>query len=230
MNYNTTITNNLSSYFDHTLLKPEATEREIERICEQAIKYNFYSVCVPPCYVSFALKRLEDSDTIVCTVIGFPLGMNDREVKIFEARHMLESGASELDLVMNIGKFLNKNYDYVKAEINDIKNICSKSKAKLKVIIETALLAADQIEKAAELVFDAGADYVKTSTGFSKRGASLNDIRILRTVANRYNGLVKAAGGIRDFDTTYRMILEGSDRIGSSSSVLIMEEAVRLLS
>jgi len=225
MDYDLAILSDLASYFDHTLLKPQATETDIKRICDEANQYNFYAVCVGPCFARLVKKLLLNRKTKLCTVIGFPLGANVDEIKLLEARQALEDGADELDMVMNIGYFLSHHDDYVGQEIAMIHELCLERGAILKVIIETALLTADQIERATKIVFNAGAEFIKTSTGFSQGGATLEDVRILRRIANQYNRRVKAAGGIRDLGAAYRMIIEGADRIGSSSSVQIMDEA-----
>lgn len=227
MEYTQLILDNLPSYIDHTLLKPQATPEDIIRLCEEAIDHHFFAVCIAPCFVSQATKLLINQLPKLCTVIGFPLGANAEGIKLDEARRALDEGADELDMVMNIGYFLHQDYDYVEREIASIFETCTKQGATLKVIIETALLTVDQIEQAAEIVFKAGADFVKTSTGFSQRGATLEDVMILRKIADKHDRHVKAAGGIRNLETAYRMIMEGADRIGSSSSVQIMEELVR---
>lgn len=213
---------NLASYIDHTLLKPEATKADIKKICDEAIIYGFASVCINPCYVSSAKEYLGESDVKVCTVIGFPLGATTSEVKAFEAAQAIENGADEIDMVINIGALKDERYDYVENDIKAVAEKC-KGKALLKVIIETCLLNDDQKIMACKLAKSAGADFVKTSTGFSISGAEVSDIILMRNTVGKEMG-VKASGGIRNLETTLKMIEAGASRIGASASVKIVSE------
>ena len=210
-----------SKYFDHTILKADATEKEIINLCEEAKKYNFASVCVNPCYVKKCVEILKESDVDVCTVVGFPLGSMSTESKLFETEQALKDNADEIDMVINIGKLKDKDYDYVKNEINLLKKACGNKN--LKVIIETCLLTDEEKIKACELSKEAGADFVKTSTGMSKAGAKKEDIILMKNVVGNDLG-VKASGGIKDLNSAKIMIDAGATRIGCSSTVNIMED------
>lgn len=211
----------LAKYIDHTLLKPEAEENEIVKLCQEAAEFEFASVCVNPCNVLLAAKLLKDSQVRVCTVIGFPLGANTTAVKVFEATDALKNGATEIDMVINIGKLKEKNYSYVGEEIWKLAEAV-KGKGLLKVIVETCLLTDDEIVKISEIVRDSGADFIKTSTGFSKAGAKVEHIRLMKSVLGDSIG-IKASGGIRDYETAMAMIEAGATRIGASASVKICE-------
>ena len=210
-----------SKYFDHTILKADATEKEIINLCEEAKKYNFASVCVNPCYVKKCVEILKETDVDVCTVVGFPLGSMSTESKLFETEQALKDNADEIDMVINIGKLKDKDYDYVKNEINLLKKACGNKI--LKVIIETCLLTDEEKIKACELSKEAGADFVKTSTGMSKAGAKKEDIILMINVVGNDLG-VKASGGIKDLNSAKIMIDAGATRIGCSSTVNIMED------
>ena len=210
-----------SKYFDHTILKADATEKEIINLCEEAKKYNFASVCVNPCYVKKCVEILKESDVDVCTVVGFPLGRMSTESKLFETEQALKDNADEIAMVINIGKLKDKDYDYVKNEINLLKKACGNKN--LKVIIETCLLTDEEKIKACELSKEAGADFVKTSTGMSKAGAKKEDIILMKKVVGNDLG-VKASGGIKDLNSAKIMIDAGATRIGCSSTVNIMED------
>jgi len=211
----------LAKYIDHTLLKPEALEKDIIKLCNEALRYDFATVCINPSHVVIAAKLLKDSNVKVCTVIGFPLGANTTAVKIFETENSIKNGAQEIDMVINIGKFKEKNFFYVEKEISEISKVCQGS-AKLKVIIETCLLEQDEIIKACEIVKVSGADFIKTSTGFSTAGAKVSDIALMKSVLGESIG-IKASGGIRDYETAMEMINAGATRIGASASVKICE-------
>lgn len=213
---------NLASYIDHTVLKPETIQEDIKKICDEAIRYGFASVCINPCYVYSVKEYLEGSNVKVCTVIGFPLGATTSEVKAFEAAQAIENGADEIDMVINIGALKDERYDYVENDIKSVAEKC-KDKALLKVIIETCLLNDNQKIMACELAKSAGADFVKTSTGFSTSGAEASDIMLMRNTVGKGMG-VKASGGIRDLETTLKMIEAGASRIGASASVKIINE------
>jgi len=212
----------LASYIDHTILKPEANENDIERVCREAMEYGFASVCVNPCYVNLAYNILKDSSVKVCTVIGFPLGASTSAVKAFEAKEAIKNGAQEIDMVLNIGALKSGNIEYVKNDIESVVKSC-KGKALLKVIIETCLLNDEEKVQACKAAKLAGADYVKTSTGFSKAGATEEDVILMKRVVGEDLG-VKASGGIRDLNTALAMIRAGATRIGASSSVKIIKE------
>lgn len=209
-----------SKYFDHTILKANATEKEIINLCEEAKKYNFASVCVNPCFIKTCVDVLKGSDVDVCTVVGFPLGSMTTQSKLFETEDALKNGATEIDMVINICKLKDKQYDYVKNEIEVLKKACGDKI--LKVIIETCLLTDDEKIKACELSKEAGADFVKTSTGMSTAGATKEDIMLMRKTVGKDLG-VKASGGIRDLVSANIMIEAGANRIGCSSTVNIME-------
>ncbi|MFA6939367.1 MAG: deoxyribose-phosphate aldolase [Clostridiaceae bacterium] len=211
----------LTKMIDHTILKPDAEEAEVVKIINEAKQYGFASVCINPGNVSLAAKMLQGSDVKVCTVIGFPLGANTTSVKAFEASDAIKNGAEEVDMVINIGKLKDKNYDYV---LNDIKAVVdvSKGKALTKVIIETCLLTDEEKIKACQLSKEAGADFVKTSTGFSKGGAKASDIKLMRETVGEKMG-VKASGGVRTYDDAVAMVEAGATRIGASASIHICE-------
>ena len=209
----------LNKYIDHTLLKPEATKTQIENLCKEAIKYDFASVCVNPTHVAYCAKLLKNSDVKVCTVIGFPLGSNTTETKVFETKNAIENGADEIDMVINIGALKDKNYNFVK---EDIESVVKAANSKLvKVILETCLLTEEEVKVACKLSQEAKADYVKTSTGFSKSGASVEMVKIMYdTVHDTMK--VKASGGVRTYDDAIKMIEAGASRIGTSNGVGIV--------
>ena len=211
----------LAKLIDHTLLKPDAKEDDIKKLCEEAINYKFYSVCINPCYIELAKNFLKNSDIKICTVISFPLGASTTSIKIIEALEAAKIGADEIDMVMNIGMFKSKKYDYIYEEISSIKKII-KDKI-LKVIIETAILNDEEKIKASEIVKKSGADFVKTSTGFSQGGATKEDILLIRKVVGDNFG-IKASGGIKSYEQAIELINAGATRIGSSSSVKIIGE------
>lgn len=213
----------LNKYFDHTLLKPEATPEQIDALCKEAISADFYSVCVNSCYVPQVFNALYGSDVKTCSVVGFPLGACSTESKVFETKYACEQGASEVDMVINVGMLKSKNYKYVQDDIAEVVKIAHSYDALVKVIIETCLLSEDEIVKACELSEAAEADFVKTSTGFNSGGAKVSDVRLMKkTVGERLQ--VKASGGIRDLETVKAMIEAGADRIGASAGVQIMKE------
>lgn len=213
----------LNKYFDHTLLKPEATKEQIKKLCAEAKEYDFYSVCVNGCHVSLAAKELKGTDVKVAAVIGFPLGAMSSDIKSYETMKCCKDGASEIDMVMNIGAMKEKDYIYVASDIAGVVETASKYGAIVKVILETCLLTNEEISKACKIAADAGAAFVKTSTGFSTRGASAAHVKLMKNrVAGRAQ--VKASGGIRDLKTVQEMIKAGADRIGASASVAIMKE------
>lgn len=213
----------LAKYIDHTLLKPEATRAEIRKLCEEALEFGFASVCVNPCWVSLCAEILRGSEVDVCTVVGFPLGANKTETKMFEAEKALDDGANELDMVINIGALCSGMLDYVFNDIRGVVEVAKKRDGVVKVIIETALLTDEQKVQASFIAKIAGADFVKTSTGFSKGGATVSDVQLIRKVVGPEMG-VKASGGIRDLPTLVQMLESGATRIGASASVKIMKE------
>jgi len=212
---------NLASYIDHTILKPDAVQTEVKKICDEAKEYHFKSVCVNPSLVSFCKDELKESDVKVCAVIGFPLGANTTETKIAEAEQALANGATELDMVINIGKLKNNNFSFLLNDIYEISKRVKKAKALIKVIIETCLLTDTEKVIACLLSKSAEVDFVKTSTGFSKAGATTEDIALMRFVVGEEMG-VKASGGIRTYDDAIKMIENGASRIGASASVQIV--------
>ena len=209
-----------NKYIDHTNLKPDSKKEVIENLCATAKQYDFASVCVNPCNISIAKELLKDTDVKVCTVIGFPLGANTKEVKGFEALDAVNKGAEEIDMVINIGALKDKKYDYVYEEIKYIKECC-KGRL-LKVIIETCLLTDEEKVKACELSVKAGADFVKTSTGFSTGGATVSDIALMRKTVGPDLG-VKASGGVRSYEDMVNMVEAGATRIGTSSGPKLMK-------
>ncbi len=208
---------------DHTLLKPEATQQQIETLCKEALENKFASVCVLPYYVPVCAQILKDSGVKVCTVIGFPLGATLTEAKLAEAHAGLKNGATELDMVINISALKNKSWLYVQNEIDALAKKSHENNAILKVIIETCLLTEEEKIKACELVTNAGADFIKTSTGFSTSGATIEDVVLLKNHVGE-KVMVKASGGIRDLQTAAAMIEAGADRLGTSSGVKIVHE------
>ncbi|EFS16873.1 MULTISPECIES: deoxyribose-phosphate aldolase [Staphylococcus] len=211
---------NVAKYIDHTLLKPDSTREQIDKILEEAKKYQFKSVCINPTHVSYASQQLLDTDVLVCTVIGFPLGATTTDVKVFETENAIKNGASEIDMVINIGALKDQRYDEVQ---KDIEGVIAAAKGKtVKVIIETVLLTDEEKVKACELAEKAGATFVKTSTGFAGGGATPEDVKLMKdTVGNRLE--VKASGGVRSLEDFEKMIEAGATRIGASAGVQIIE-------
>ena len=210
----------LNKYIDHTLLKPDASQEQIETLIEEAKKYDFASVCVNPTWVNFAAQALKATDVKVCTVIGFPLGANTPELKAFETSDAIQNGANEIDMVINIGALRSRNFDLVE---RDIRAVVEAAKGTLvKVIIETCLLTDDEKVKACQIAQKAGADFVKTSTGFSTGGATVADVALMRKTVGPDMG-VKASGGARSYEDALAFIKAGATRIGASSGVAIME-------
>ncbi|WP_028273568.1 deoxyribose-phosphate aldolase [Atopococcus tabaci] len=216
------MTKDMKTYIDHTLLKPEATKEQIEKLCEEAREHEFMSVCVNPAWVQTSAQLLEGAPTKVCTVIGFPLGASTPETKAFEAKDAIEKGATEVDMVINIGALKSGLYDVVKEDIQAVVD-ASKDKALVKVIIETSLLEKDEKLKACELAKEAGADYVKTSTGFSTGGATIEDVKLMRAAVGPDMG-VKASGGVRTYQEALDFIEAGATRIGTSNGIALLGE------
>lgn len=212
----------LNKYIDHTNLKNTATLKDIEKLCNEAIKYKFASVCVYPYYVTLASNLLKDTNIDVCTVIGFPSGMSTKESKVYEAIDAIEKGATEIDMVINVAALKNKDYDYVKDEIEEIRDAIDGHV--LKVIIETCLLTKDEIIKMTEICNETFVNFIKTSTGFSEYGARVEDVKLINEHKNDILE-IKASGGIRDYETAQEMINAGATRLGTSSGVIIMQNS-----
>ncbi|RLF76683.1 deoxyribose-phosphate aldolase [Thermococci archaeon] len=213
---------NIAKYIDHTNLKACASKEDIIKLCDEARRYNFYAVCVNPYRVKLAKEQLQGTNIKVATVIGFPLGATPTEVKVFEAKKALEDGADEVDMVLNIGALKDKAYKYVRNDIAEVVRIAHEKGAIVKVIIETCYLSEEEKEIACKLAVEAGADFVKTSTGFGSGGATIEDVKLMRKVVGDKLG-VKAAGGIRTYEEALAMINAGANRIGTSSGVKIIE-------
>ena len=209
----------LSKYIDHTLLKADASVDAIKKLCQEAKEYDFKSVCVNTCNIELCKKELEGSDVLVCTVVGFPLGDMSTEAKVFETQDAIKKGADEVDMVINIGRLKDKDYNYVTNEISKLKQACGDKT--LKVIIETCLLSDEEIVAACNCVLDGKADFVKTSTGFSTAGATFEGVALMKkTVGDRC--FIKAAGGVRSHEDMLKMIELGANRIGTSSGTKLI--------
>ncbi len=212
----------LNEYIEHTLLKQDAPKEAFLKLFEEAKQYKFFGVCVNPAYVSLAKEHLKDSGVKIVTVVGFPLGASKSEVTAFEAKTAIEDGADEIDMVMNVSAMKDKNYDYIVKDIKTVKEACKDHK--LKVILETDLLTKDEIKKACELCVEAGADLVKTSTGFVKGGvgAKPEDVKIMHDVVAPHGMMVKASGGVHNREEALAVIEAGAERIGASAGVKIV--------
>lgn len=212
---------NYNKMIDHTVLKADTPLETVKRICDEAMEYGFASVCINPCHVAYCADYLKDSNVNVCTVIGFPLGANTSAVKAFETKDAIANGADEIDMVMNIRALKDKNYDLVR---DDVKAVVEAANGTLvKVILETCLLTEDEIKKACELCVEAKADYVKTSTGFSTRGATIEDVRIMKEAVHG-KAKVKAAGGVRTPEDMVKIVAAGADRIGTSAGCSLVKK------
>lgn len=209
----------LNHYIDHTLLKPEATLEEIQKLCREGIEFQFAAVCINPTWVCHAHAILKDTPVKLCSVVGFPLGANTSENKVTETSQLVERGVQEIDMVINIGALKSKDYQKVLKDIQGV--VQAASSAVVKVILETCLLTDEEKRITAQLCMEAGAGYVKTSTGFSKAGATIHDVALMRKVVGPDFG-VKASGGIRDLPTALAMIEAGATRIGTSSGVSLI--------
>lgn len=212
---------NLKEYIDHTLLKPESRDVDVQQACLDAEKYGFKAICINPVWVSYASHLLHETDVNICTVIGFPLGANTTEIKVDEAIKAVKQGASEVDMVMNIGALKSEDFSLVH---NDIQSVVKavQGKAIVKVIIETSLLEKNEKIRACEIAKRAGADFVKTSTGFSSGGASVEDIKLMRATVGPEMG-VKASGGVRSYEDAAAMIEAGATRIGTSNGMALID-------
>jgi len=212
---------NVASYIDHTLLGADATDAEIQELCLEAKEYNFKTVCINPFWIDYAKDLLLGTDVGITTVIGFPLGANQTQTKVFETKQAIASGATDVDMVINIGALKSEDYTSVS---NDIKAVvdAAQGKAVVKVIIETALLSKTEKIRASEIAKQAGTDFVKTSTGFSTGGATLEDVKLMRETVGPEMG-IKAAGGVRSYEDAVAMVDAGATRIGASSGIAIVE-------
>ena len=217
----------LNKYIDHTMLKQFATREDISKLCNEAKEFDFATVCVNPSWIEFCKKELSGSTVDVCTVIGFPLGAMTTATKVFEAKNAVEIGADEVDMVLNIGRLKDNEMDYVISEIKDCK--AAVGNHVLKVIIETCLLTDEEIVRACNAVVTAGADFVKTSTGFSTSGATMEAVKLMKDTV-KDNCFVKAAGGVRSNDDLLAMIKVGADRIGTSSGTKLMDKSQKVAS
>jgi deoxyribose-phosphate aldolase len=212
----------VAGLIDHTALKPDTTKEQIQKLCSEATEHGFASVCVNPCYVKLCNELLHGSNVKVCTVIGFPLGAATTSIKVAEAVEAMSNGANEIDMVINIGALKSGDLDFVKNDIEAVVQ-AAKDKALVKVILETCLLTEEEKIVCCNICKDAKADFVKTSTGFSTGGATVEDIKLMRSIVKPYLG-VKASGGIRDYKTAKDMIDAGASRIGASASVAIARD------
>lgn len=209
-----------AKYIDHTFLKPEGTTEDVEKLIDEGLEYGFKTVCISPAFVEYAKEKIGSEDLGICTVIGFPSGATTTESKIFEAKDAIDKGADEIDMVINIGKVKERDFDYLVEEINAVKNTCQKRV--LKVIIETALLDEEEIKFASKAVLEGNADFVKTSTGFSTRGASFRDVELIKSVIGD-KIQIKASGGIRTKEDFLKYLEMGVTRIGASAGVKLIK-------
>ena len=210
----------LNKYIDHTILKATASGTDVQKLCEEAIEHEFYSVCVNGCYVADAKHLLQGTDVKIAAVVGFPLGAMTTAAKVFEAKEAVENGASEIDMVINVAKLKDGEFEYVENEIRQIKEAIGDNI--LKVIIETCYLTDEEKVKACELSLAAKADFVKTSTGFGTDGATYEDVKLMKSVVGD-NAKVKASGGVRDKETAQKYIDLGAERLGTSSGIDIVK-------
>jgi deoxyribose-phosphate aldolase len=224
----------LAKTIDLTYLKPVTSVKEIESLCKNAKKYHFASLCINPCMLTIAKRFLTDSDVKVCSVVGFPLGANTTETKVFESKDNVKKGADEIDVVMNLGALKSGNYTFIEKELLIIVNVIRREQMaeynkhiNIKIIIETGNLLKDEIKKVCKIIEDIGADFIQTSTGYGARGVELDDVRLIREVVTRNIG-VKASGGIRTFKDAQALIDAGATRLGTSAGVEIMEEYINL--
>lgn len=214
----------LNKHFDHTILRPDASREQVEKVCHEALKYGFASVCVNQFRTKMVSELLKGSDVKVCTVVGFPLGAVATELKMAEAKVAIADGAQEIDMVINVGALKDKDYDYVLSDIKSVKEVCKD--LVLKVIIETCLLDEEEKRKACRLSAEAGADFVKTSTGFSKAGAKAEDVALMKEAVGG-RAKVKASGGIHSYDDAVKMINAGAERLGTSATIEILKNIIK---
>ncbi|RKY75245.1 deoxyribose-phosphate aldolase [candidate division KSB1 bacterium] len=219
---------NPAKYIDHTLLKPDATEKEIKRFCRDAAEFDFAAVCVNPSRVEYVSGILRESNIAICSVAGFPLGSCTTETKVFESIQAIGHGAKEIDAVINIGKLKDKEFSFVEFEIKKLAEACHEKEAKLKVIVETCFLSSYEKQKVCELVAVAGGDFVKTSTGFGSAGADEEDIKLMRSVLVGTSVKIKASGGISTLEQCYKMLEAGAERIGTSHGIEIVSEFIKV--
>lgn len=212
---------NINKYIDHTALKPETTSKQIEKLCAEARDFDFFSVCVNSYYVKQAVSLLKNSSVQVCTVVGFPLGASTMETKRFEAMKAMAEGAKEIDMVINLSAIKSEDWQYALDDMSSLAQVVHQQNGLLKVILETCLLTQEEKIKACELAIKAKVDFVKTSTGFSTGGATIEDVKLMRSVVGNLG--VKASGGIKDIDTARLMIEAGATRLGTSSGVEILK-------
>ena len=218
-------TKDIARFIDHTLLKPDASRAAVEKLCDEALEYTFASVCVNPSYVSLCSELLAKDDRVkVCTVIGFPLGANHTQVKVFETKQAVQDGATEVDMVINVGAIKSGDWALVESDVTSVVKCAHESGAICKVILETCLLTLDEQKRACQICAAAGADFVKTSTGFSSGGATVQDIALMRSEVGPTMG-VKASGGVRTLQDAQAMIAAGATRIGASAGVKIVQES-----
>lgn len=222
------IINNIGSYIDHTILKADATKLEIEKVCNECLKYKFKMIAINPSQVTYCKSILKDSQVHVGAAIGFPLGQNTLKTKIYETIDAIENGSDEIDYVINIGELKDRNYAYIEKEMKEIVNICREKGVISKVIYENCYLTKEEIIKLSEIAKAVRPDFIKTSTGFGTYGARLEDVRLMKSIVGD-QVKIKAAGGIRDLNTFMDMIEAGAERIGTSSGVIIVDEYDRRL-
>ncbi len=211
----------LNKYIDHTLLKPVGKKEDIIKICDEAKKYDFASVCVNPCNVKLIAEELKDSGVKVCSVISFPFGTSSTEIKVAEAKQAIADGADEIDMVINVGKLLENDLAYTQNEVSEITKVCHAGGAILKVIVETCYLQEENIKAVCEVIENANADFIKTSTGYGTRGASIEDIKLFKKYLKKATK-IKASGGIRNKEDALKYIELGCSRIGTSSGIKIV--------
>lgn len=219
------IPSHIARVIDHTLLKPDATSADIERLCAEARAHKFCSVCINPTHVQLATRLLAGAGVAICTVTGFPLGATTTEAKVYETRFALRDGASEIDMVLNIGSLKHADHNLVHSDIATVAHACREAQATCKVIFETCLLTPQEIERACNICIHAGAHFVKTSTGFSTGGATIDAVSLMSRIVKPHNLGVKASGGIRTLADLQKMVAAGATRIGTSNGVAIMREA-----
>jgi len=211
---------NISKKIDHTLLAPNATLKQFEKLCDEAVENEFYSVCIPPFMVKSCKKCLADTDIKICTVVGFPLGYNSYLTKMVEAKELINNGADEIDSVINISALKSGDFDFINKEVKSLRQACGKNI--LKIIIETAYLTDKEKIEVSKIILKNGADFIKTSTGFAPSGAKIEDIKLIKSVVGK-NIRIKAAGGISTYEQAVAMIDAGASRIGSSKSLNIVK-------
>lgn len=213
----------LKNFIEHTLLRQDATKDELKKLFEEAIKYDFWGICVNPCHVKFASEYLKSKNTKIVTVIGFPLGATKTEVKAYEAKQAVLDGADEIDMVLNVGEMKDKNYDFIVNDVKVVKEACGDKK--LKVILETDLLSLEEVEKATQLCVEGGCDFVKTSTGFVKNGvgATVEAVAVMARATRGTDVKIKASAGIKTKEQAIALIEAGATRLGTSSGVAIVE-------